>query len=497
MKHRRDRNASVVHRVLSTVGASAASQVVGFGASLATLKIASAALGPRNYGYYAAGVAFVTLFGIMTDMGTNAVTPRELARDQERASELVGQNIALRLSLCVVAFVVANALAWVAYSNQDTVRVVVAICSLTLFFDATRAVLWAYLFSIIRGGVAALGACIQQLTLLAVVIVLAIAGRSTTYFAVAYAIAVASSAIYTYARVRQRLRIRLIVNPGAWTKMLKMSVGVGLIQVVDLIYLKIDTILLSVLHGPEHVAKYAIAYTVTTAILVVPGLVMSSLSSIIATRPAETVRTAIRIAMQTVSITTGLGIAVVFCQTKTITELLSGPRYATAAGSMQILVLSTAPSALQYVLGAASVALNRHQRLVWVSVGCLGVNVAMNLLLIPRLYEQGAAWATVASESLALGLTAAVFSRATGIRLDIRRDLGLTAIGCVLAIVAGTVTRRSLPAGIGEIVSALVVSGAVSAVYVSFIVTFGAYPQRFNAWLGRVPGLRYRLAKTQ
>ncbi|MBI3723874.1 oligosaccharide flippase family protein, partial [bacterium] len=65
---------ATVRRATFVLGAA---HLVNIGASLVTLKLVSAALGPGGYGQYSAVLATYVLLGSLTDLGTGTVAVRE------------------------------------------------------------------------------------------------------------------------------------------------------------------------------------------------------------------------------------------------------------------------------------------------------------------------------------------------------------------------------------------------------------------------------------
>jgi O-antigen/teichoic acid export membrane protein len=80
-----------------------------------------------------------------------------------------------------------------------------------------------------------------------------------------------------------------------------------------------------------------------------------------------------------------------------VLELLYGAPYGDATAAVQWLAAAPLVYAAGAVLGAALIAVGRLRGVAIAALGALGVNVALNLLLIPSLSGTGAALATTAA----------------------------------------------------------------------------------------------------
>jgi O-antigen/teichoic acid export membrane protein len=94
-----------------------------------------------------------------------------------------------------------------------------------------------------------------------------------------------------------------------------------------------------------------------------------------------------------------------------LTGLLYGDRFGAAVPVLQVLALGCIPMYASYGLTHALVAMDRPQVYAAFSGVGLLVNVAANLLLLPRMGVQGAAWATLATEAALVVLCATAILR--------------------------------------------------------------------------------------
>jgi O-antigen/teichoic acid export membrane protein len=106
--------------------------------------------------------------------------------------------------------------------------------------------------------------------------------------------------------------------------------------------------------------------------------------------------------------------AALFVVARWLVVLLYSHRFEQAVRPMEILLLSMIPAALQRVFAADISGRGRPLLNTYVAAASLSVNVTLNVLLIPRYGMSGAAWASVASYSLAAVVACAIYLGISG-----------------------------------------------------------------------------------
>src|ERR1700722_17653329 len=124
---------SIKNRIVLSILAQIISQILGAIFAVIILKIMTNNLGVKGYGIYATAFAFVTTFSLLTDLGLNAITGREIAKYPKSANEIISHNMGLRLFLCVIMLPFIFGLSYIFYPNaQHVLRLSIAILALYL-----------------------------------------------------------------------------------------------------------------------------------------------------------------------------------------------------------------------------------------------------------------------------------------------------------------------------------------------------------------------------
>jgi len=81
-------------------------------------------LGPERYGIISFALAFVSIFGIFTDLGLNSLAVREIARDKKLAKKFLGNLLVLKLVYVILTLAIITMAIKLTGHDKVTVDVV-------------------------------------------------------------------------------------------------------------------------------------------------------------------------------------------------------------------------------------------------------------------------------------------------------------------------------------------------------------------------------------
>lgn len=200
-----------------------------------------------------------------------------------------------------------------------------------------------------------------------------------------------------------------LVEPGVgalWSQAWAYGVYAALYPV----FFQISTILLKYLASDAQAGLYSIGLAVMTAIYLIPATIYQKFLLAKLHRWAAhdapkfwAVYRQGNIGMLLLGLLVSAGL--VACA-PWVVPLVFGPRYQGVVAILLILALCPPIRFLSTAMGAALLTENHMRFRVYAMAVATGVAVALNVLLIPRFGEQGAAWATVIGETVLLAGTA-------------------------------------------------------------------------------------------
>ena len=474
-------------KVVTSTVAQLASQAFVSCCAVIALKIMTNTLGITSYGTYATAIAFVSIFSLLTDLGINSITAREIAKYPSKANDIITHNMGLRMALCLIMVPTIIGLSFIFYSHaQMQLRLSIALVTIYLFFDSARSVMLAYFTAKVRNDISALVIGAQQLVFLLLCITVAIASSSVYGFIISYILCNATGAVIAFYFTRKSIVVRPRVNIRQWRGIVAMSLSLGVIEIINVVYLKADSVMLSILKTPSEVGIYGVAYAIVLGLMTLPSFIMTALMPSMATsKTTEELGSIVRKAFTYMVVFACLLPVGGFVVRKDLVLAISGTDFESAATPFAVLCLASAFTYLNSVFGFASVSVNKHHRLVFVSIGALGLNVVLNLILIPRYSIDGAAWATAISESLALLLVYLVFANRTGVRVPLLRFTYKPVLAALATLGVCTWLRLLWDTG-SPLLNTLIAGASVVCVYGALLVMFRALPGEVTEWSGKV-----------
>jgi hypothetical protein len=154
----------------------AIADVVGKFTTFGFMLVAARRLGTSQFGTFSFGLAFVSMFVVLTDLGLGQLAVREIARDAGIARRYAGSALAIKLVATVIVIAIIVFLVNVLGYSRPAVRTV-CICSLAIA-DSAFTLFYRFVFQAFERTVfAVIGRVIQTVILAAGLVALCLAFR--------------------------------------------------------------------------------------------------------------------------------------------------------------------------------------------------------------------------------------------------------------------------------------------------------------------------------
>jgi len=434
----RDRSSDVAQveaapapRVGRNITALASGQLVTWTMTLAWTIVVPRALGPAGMGVLVTAWSVTGVFGVILGLGTRNYLVRELVVDPDCASRLVGTAIVLRvllapLFLCSVAVfgLVAN------YGRAETLVLDLAAVAmvLTLVGEPMQAAFQA----IERMEYLAYSDVINKSAQGLVGIVLALLGFRTLGITASWIVVAAIVIVLNAVWLRRHVAIVLRTTRRRIADMVRNSFAYWAFGVFFLVYLWIDSIMLSLMTRPEVVGWYGVPTRLFQTLMFLPMVVSTAwlprLVRAFQAGPGELHRSA-RAPLELVLVLSLPICAATAILARPMIHLLYGSAYAEAAPVLIILGLCVPPMYLNIMLNQVLVAAKRQMSWTWVMAGATVINPLFNLALIPATEERfhngaiGAAISLLLTEVVIVAVGIVIVGRTVFDRAVIRRTL--------------------------------------------------------------------------
>lgn len=440
----------VLQNTAAQLGGRGISIVLSVGASVVLTRF----LGSEKLGQFGAIYAYIGLFGWIGTFGVEPVLVREISRERESASSLLHTAVILSTFFCVGAFLVAISLApWAGYTGYLRTLLVLAMLEYGLgplrlpgvIFQVDMRQWYAATISVVRQGV-----------WLAIVIVLWLLGASLFYVVLGRLLATATESLlmWTYSRQFLMQSKRFLVE--RTSNLIARSFPIAFTSLLSMIYLRIDQVMLHKMVSDSVLGQYVAAVKVSELLEFLPAALIFSMAPILSQSVDEPERFKIytdRLFRYFMIAASGL---CVFMSAGAgfIVRLLYGVQFLPAASLLAVLIWSEVAVFFATVVYNVLIARNQQRLLPIPTLAGAAVNVALNLVLIPRYAAAGAAWATLISYNVAWLAVLLIFKETRsviwqGLRFAIPlTGLALFAVGCSALIPAQSILRILVACGV-------------------------------------------------
>ena len=369
-------------------------------------------LGPEGNGQYAFATNLLVYFAAATNFGLSTLVTREVARRPDRVDELFGNALAIRLLLVAVAIPLMIAIAavfWIAGSLSSISLGVAALLALSLVPNAINqsyAALYSAYEQMGFRGATVIGTAL--ITISGGILALLLDGGVVALAVVA--IVAGSITFYTLARplgFRRLLTIQRARRDESLA-MLGTSLPLMLNELLASVFFQIDILVIQPLQGGTTlVGKYNSAYKFVAALSVVAPAVILPLFPALARAATDPGSLApwIARAWRPMILLAAPAVVTFAVFGHDIIGTFWGDAFLPEAGDVLVVLMWVLPFA--YLNGLLQYVLISSDRLRSITVAftlASTFNIALNLVLIPRVGVIGAAYATVTSELVLLAL---------------------------------------------------------------------------------------------
>jgi len=418
----------------------------------ASIRVITTRLGAAAFGVFVLVQSYVSIIQTFTDLGLAQVLQRDIARGDQDDRTLLGHAMGLRLTLSILAVPVGVVLGLLIYadkSNTLKIGLVVLLCSMP--FAVSREVTSAYFSAKLRNVVLAVGAVLQQMVFVGLVILAVVLHKSIVYCIGAILVGNIVATLFTNVLARREVPYRPSFNRDVWMSMLRTSSPIGFAYIVGLLYFKADTVILSFLSTTKQIGYYGAAYSIVSVFIVLPSILTRTFLPSMVQADREQLDGSVHAALRYFTIGGTFSAAAIMVCGPTVIRVVAGPHFSAANPPLRILGFGLIFIFVATALSSICIARGKGQRIFVMSVVSLILNVALNLLAIPKFGIKGAAVATLVCEVVSLAIFLRLVRRELDLHVRLVQDLVRPALAGAITcgVLAPVYLRSNLSVGYG------------------------------------------------
>ena len=365
-------------------------------------------LGDVKFGELYFAITFVLLIGFPIEFGFNQQLTRDVAQDPSKALQYLSNILIIKVILWSILYTCMLAICWLlGYSVEQ--RVLIAICGITLLSGSIANAFGALHYAFERVAYPTIGTTLEK-GLSAVVGILALKyGASVEVMAFILMggslINACWQAIWAFRLLGLHLSVDIILIKG----LLLTGIPFLTYGVLGVIYYRIDTILLSFMTSTAVVGWYGASYRIFDTLVFLPSLVISAIMYPVFSKLSMHSLSQLRIAVEKslnfllflgIPITVGLIVAA----PAIIGFLYHRPEFEHSVPALQALAPGLLFLYINSVLSSTLISTKREKKIMLMAAIALIFNLGLNLILIPRYLQVGAAVVTSLTELLLISL---------------------------------------------------------------------------------------------
>lgn len=361
-------------------------------------------LGPNEYGLLSFAISFTSFFTVFVTLGLDSLIVRDLVRNPEHESVILGTGFWLRLSGSVVGFILIT-LSILLIGYDAGTRILIMVIASGMILQAPG-VLDPFFQSKVQARCIALSNIWAMIAASVVRIALIFAKAPVVAFAFVFVLdkAVLGGTLYAYYRKAGRTVLAWKFSKATAEGLLRNSLPLIFAGLIVMIYMRIDQVMIRGMLGNEALGYYSAAVYLAEGWYFIGIAASSSLFPAIVRAKAQG-QTFYHERLQSfyrVMVWLALCVAVpVHFLADPLIAVIYGGGYRQSADVLRVNVW-TGVFVFLGIASSAWLVTENLQRisLIRTSIGA-ALNIALNFLWIPRYGIVGSAWATLISQAVA------------------------------------------------------------------------------------------------
>lgn len=437
------RNRAAARNTAALLTSRVAISAMGWAGSIVIARI----LSPEQWGQYSFVFGLLGVLSVLTDLGVGRVVLARLVDESDPDVPLVASSfIALRAALGLLGYLAAIGYVVLLDYPTEVVRAT-AVAGLVVVVATPSHALTMLFQSRLRMSLVAAAETLGQLVQLVLTLLAALFAPLFLIFILPVLVNEIVTLMLKLRALRRGIGIRPArqVQLWRWRGMLIDAIPLAIGTALATLLYKIDILLLGQLDTFESVGLYSIGYKFADVLAIVTSAVVGPAMTLWLRHwpgSPERFRERTRATVLTLAMIGALAVTGFWAAARPIITLLYGQRFEASVLSTRLLLLGACLSMITQVGFNVLVATGRQRIYPFVGLVGLGLNVALNLVLIPRASFNGAATATLITEALVLVVMWVLVIRTLRIPglLPFGRLLALAASSAAIVLAAEALT---------------------------------------------------------
>jgi O-antigen/teichoic acid export membrane protein len=434
-------------------------------------------LGAEDFGRYSAAMAYALIFASLTDMGTSALSVREMARKAENIAWMVPNIMTLRAILSMVIIGGTTLSAWILGKSPDMILgIFIASCGLLLY--AFQGPLDCVMIARERLDLSSAFNLLNQMVFMILGTIALLTGAGYIGLLIASLAGVLVMGLTSNYIVRRVLKLGFDrPAPQRWRSLLKASFPFGVIGIIADFTRRFDIVFMSFVLTYTAVGWYNVPYNlVLMMLLLAQSLALSMYPTMVVEFDSgrgsiqDTVQRAMRYLLL-LSLPLAMGGTLL---AEPIIVILYSQKYVGAIPVMQILIWGLPFMYLAELLGRTSSTMHLEKKAASMVIIYALITISLDLILIPRFGVVGAAVVMAIGQLVSVLLSVVIIGPTMLFSGNVKPLLRVVGAGALMGGVVWLMQNAHFMAVLDPKIALLVTIGAGATVYGVAALVLGA-----------------------
>lgn len=373
-------------------------------------------LGQENFGYYTTIMAYLSFFAILIDLGLTLSVTQMISKPDADESKIFNNAFSLRFITAFVFLALSVAIS-LFFPYPYIVKLGIAITSASFLFISLIQVSVGVFQKKLKTDRISIAEVAGRLFL----IIFTFLAIQFDWGVLGIMLAVIMGNLFNFLLVfiftQKYVQFKLEFDLQIWKQIIISTWPLAVSIACNLIYLKTDTVILSLTQSPQDVGLYGAAYKVIDVLTSIPTLFMGLILPIITAEWAMKNLERFKSMMQKsfdflVILAVPLAIGTLFLSQR-VMIFVAGPDFADSGKILNLLIFGAVSIFFGLLFGYAVVAVEKQKQMIWGYFVAAVIGLAGYLIFIPKYSYYGAAAFTIISEAVVALLTFAMVYKTT------------------------------------------------------------------------------------
>ncbi len=374
-----------------------------------TITLIARHLGTLGFGQYTTAITFISFFAMLADFGITLVTSQMISEPKADEKKIIANIFTIRL-LSAIVFIIIAPLSIIFFPYSSEIKTAVFLVSFSFVFIALNQVFVGIFQKHLKMDRVSLSEVISRIFLFLAIYIALKQGFSLFAIMIITTLASLLNFILHFIFSYKICKISFDFDIKYWREIFKRSWPLAITIAFNLLYLKTDTLLLSIIPRPSkigiinEVGLYGAAYKVIDVLITIPFMFSGIILPLITKTWFSNNKQEFYAIMQKsfdflliVAVPILIGTEIL---ARDIMILIGGQAFADSGEILQILIIAGFFIFAGNIFSHAIVAIKEQKKLIKAYAFTALTSIFGYLIFIPCASYFGAAWVTVYSEAL-------------------------------------------------------------------------------------------------